>query len=137
MAEYSFKRGVSGLQLHHHVHLDYAVRGSVNAVASVRAAARLTNDPKLWALADELEAVAHRVADARDAAKRRFDELYIEDPERFRRCRDGYEPWPDEAPGLIPRCNCRDRCLHEHGIDPGERGVCNCPGSKPPCPQHG
>ena len=131
------KRTVTGIQLHHHVQLDDAVRGLANGLTGLRGAHRLTDNPRLIALHDQLQAGMRDVAEERDAAAERFRRFYVEDPDRFKRCRDGHEPWPDEvAAGFTARCTCHDACLHSHGLEPGPNGICNCDGVKPPCPQH-
>lgn len=126
---------ITGFQLHHYTYLDDAVRGLVNASSGLSAAAKKTVDPEYLVLLDELAGLQARVAEARDAAHRRMIALHRADPGRFQRCRDGEEPWPDEADArFVARCSCQDRCLrHDYGVDE-EAARCNC---ATPCPRHG
>jgi hypothetical protein len=131
------KRTVVGIQMHHHTNLDDACRGAAIMLSGLHAAARVTGDPRLLVLHDQLQAATRELAREREAATERFRGLYAESPERFKRCRDGFEPWPDETPeGFVPRCTCNDKCLHRFGVEPGANGICNCEGVKPPCPAH-
>jgi hypothetical protein len=128
------QRRIIGIQTHHSVQLDDATRGAANMCAGLRGALRCTGDPVLASLLDEATTLAGRIADARNAASSRLRGFYDEDPERFKRCRDGIEPWPDETIGAFqPRCSCYDRCLiHDHGVAAPEE-QCNC---GVPCPAH-
>jgi hypothetical protein len=128
------QRRIVGIQTHHSVQLDDAMRGAANMCAGLRGALKCTGDPAHAKLLEEATALARRVAAARGEATTRLRGFYEDDPDRFRRCRDGIEPWPDETIGAFePRCSCYDRCLiHDHGVDaPPEQ--CNC---GRPCPAH-
>jgi hypothetical protein len=128
------QRRIIGIQTHHSVQLDDAMRGAANMCAGLRGALRCTGDPEHAGLLEEAGALARRIARARTEAGARLQAFYAADPERFKRCRDGIEPWPDETlGGFEPRCSCHDRCLiHDHGVDaPPEQ--CNC-GRE--CPAH-
>jgi len=121
------KRRIIGIQTHHSVQLDDATRGAANMCAGLRCAIRCTGDPEHARLLEEATALARRIGEARDEARARLRGFYDVDPERFKRCRDGIEPWPDETLGLFePRCSCYDSCLiHDHGVvAPPEQ--CNC-----------
>ena len=128
------KRRIVGIQTHHSVQLDDALRGAMNACAGLRGALTCTGDPEHAALLEEATALARRVSHARDEATTRLRGFFEQDPERFKRCRDGVERWPDETIGPFePRCSCYDRCLiHDMGVDaPFEQ--CNC---YEECPAH-
>ena len=128
------KRRMVGLQIHHSVQLDDAMRGAANMCAGLRAALRCTGDPNHAQLLEDASALARRIAAARSEASLRLRGFYEADPERFKRCREGIEPWPDETLGPFePRCSCYDRCLiHDHGVAaPPEQ--CNC---GRPCAAH-
>lgn len=128
------KRRIVGIQTHHSVQLDDAARGAANMCAGLRGALKCTGDPEHAKLLEEAAQLALRISEARSAASSRLLGFHAEDPERFRRCRDGIEPWPDETIGAFePRCSCYDQCLiHDHGVDaPPEQ--CNC---GRPCPAH-
>jgi hypothetical protein len=128
------KRRIIGIQTHHSVQLDDATRGAANMCAGLRGALKCTGDPEHARLLAEATALLARIAEARNVASARLRGFYEADPERFRRCREGSEPWPDETLGAFePRCSCYDRCLiHDHGVQaPAEQ--CNC---DRPCPAH-
>lgn len=131
------KRGVTGVQTHHSVQLDDAVRGLTNAGAGLRGAFRLTDDQDLALLLGRLDVLTRDVSQAQQRARRRLQELYLEDPQTFRAAREGESPWPDEvAEGFVPRCSCDDQCLvHDQGLADSEWGQrypdavaeqCNC-----------
>jgi hypothetical protein len=126
------KRRIIGIQTHHSMQLDDAMRGALNMCAGLSGALTCTGDPEHARLLDEANLLARRIIGARDRATTSLRGFYDADPERFKRCRDGFEPWPDETLGPFePRCSCHDRCLiHDHGIDaPIEQCTCGraCP----------
>lgn len=123
---------IVGIQLHHSVHLSDATRGFVNGCAGLAGAAKRTGDERLQSLLVRAETLIRDVSQAESAARRRMQELYIEDPQAFIAARDGKIPWPDEmAEGFVPRCSCYDRCLvHDSGVIDG---TCNCDAV---CPKH-
>lgn len=139
------KRIVVGIQTHHSLQLNDAVRGITIACAGLRGAAGLVTKPEeLQKLLYRATVLARDISVAEQAARRRLQELYLEDPETFRACRDGHCHWPDEtAEGFIPRCSCEDKCLvHDHGLRKTEWAArypdaveeqCNC-GEE--CPAH-
>jgi hypothetical protein len=129
---------VIGVQLHHNSSWDQLALHLVNAMQYLKAveSATGTEHPELHA---ELYAIREKASAGRAKGLRVLDELAIEDPEKFRRCRSGLEPWPDEDQiTFTGRCNCNDQCLHRLGVeDLGPIGVCNCDGVRPPCPVPG
>lgn len=130
-------RRITGIQTHHSLQLDDASRGATNMCVSLGGAVRKTGDPELADLQAEAVLLTRRIGRAREAANARLHGFYAEDPERFKRARAGAEPYPDETVGgFVARCTCYDLCLHRYGIEPGENGICNCDGVKPPCPAH-
>ncbi len=128
------RRRIIGIQTHHSVQLDDALRGAANLCAGLSGALTCTGDPEHARLLDEARALAKRIAQARGVARQSLSDLYERDPELFRRCREGELPWPDETlGGFEPRCSCADRCLiHDLGVDaPAEH--CRCGRA---CPAH-
>jgi hypothetical protein len=125
-------RGVTGIQLHHVTDLEDAARFVSNAAMAVRAAHVRTGDERCLGLVTELKDLAVRVRGLEDEARRALHALHAEDPERFVRCREGAEPWPDEiGAGFIPRHTCADRCLyHDHGV---LEAITQCLCGRPPC----
>jgi hypothetical protein len=65
-------------------------------------------------------------------ARANMQGLHSSDPERFVRCRDGEEPWPDEIQaGFIPRHICKDQCLyHDRNV---LDAIMQCTCGQPPC----
>ena len=123
---------IVGVQLHHSVYLSDAVRGLANACAGLSGAVKRTDDESLRSLLARAQSLIADISIAESRARRRMEELYIEDPHTFISAREGEIPWPDERrDGFIPRCTCYDRCLvHDHGVLDAH---CNCDKS---CPQH-
>lgn len=130
-------RRITGIQTHHSLQLDDASRGATNMCVSLGGAVRRTGDPELACLQAEALLLTRRIGRAREAANASLQGLYVENPEHFKACRAGAEPYPDEAGrDFVARCTCYDQCLHRYGIEPGENGICNCEGVKAPCPAH-
>lgn len=130
------QRRIIGIQTHHSVQLDDAMRGAANMCAGLRGALKCTGDADHALLLEEAALLARRISRARSEASSRLRAFYEADPERFKRCRDGMEPWPDETLGAFePRCSCDDRCLiHDVGVDaPAEQ--CNCGRECPAYPE--
>lgn len=125
------RRRIVGIQVHHSVFLDDALRGASNACAGLDSAIVRTGDNDLIQLLWHLRGLARELSDARDHARGRLLSL---PKDQVIRCRDGEEPWPDELPeGFVPRCTCYDRCLtHDTGV--GRDEDCNC---EKACPAHG
>ncbi|MFF4014084.1 hypothetical protein [Streptomyces sp. NPDC001843] len=125
-------RGVTGIQLHHVTDLQDARRFLGNAVMALRAAHVRTGDTRFSGLAEQLKDVIAEARDLEGEARASMQRLHSEDPERFTRCRDGEEPWPDELQaGFVPRHTCRDECLyHDHGV---LGGITQCICGRPPC----
>ena len=126
-------RKIIGIQLHHSINLSDASRFCVNGAQALQGAITRTGDPDLVELRKDLLAVIKRVSEHDQAATERLRQFYIDDPDRFVRCRDGAEAWPDETlSGFEPRCTCDDTCqIHENGrTDEGWKCKCD------PCPAH-
>jgi hypothetical protein len=125
-------RGVTGIQLHHVTNLQDARRFLGNAVMALTAAHVRTGDARFTGLADQLKSAVAATRDLEGEARERMQELHSADPERFVRCREGEEPWPDELQaGFIPRHTCRDECLyHDHGV---LDAIMQCTCGRPPC----
>jgi len=79
------KRRIIGLQIHHSVQLDDAMRGAANMCAGLRAALTCTGDPDHAQLLEDASALARRIAAARSEASLRLRGFYEADPERFKR----------------------------------------------------
>jgi hypothetical protein len=129
------KRKITGIQIHHSTHLGDAARGLVNGAAGLSIAAKATADPTIDQLHAEACELARKVSEARRRSAATLARYYLDDPEGFRRCREGLEPWPDETEaGFEGRCTCHDFCaIHDRGRDAEEGWVCNC---NVKCPQH-
>ncbi|MFD0664602.1 hypothetical protein [Thermocatellispora tengchongensis] len=125
-------RGVTGIQLHHTTSLQDAGRFLGNAVMALHAAHVRTGDDRYSDLATRLKAAVVEVRELEDQARSSMRELHSADPERFIRCREGEEPWPDEIQaGFIPRHTCRDQCLyHDHDV---VDAIMQCTCGRPPC----
>jgi hypothetical protein len=125
------RKRIIGIQVHHSVFLDDALRGASNACAGLDSAIIRTGDNDLIELLWHLRGLARELSAARDRARGRLHSL---PKDQVIRCRDGEEPWPDELPeGFVPRCTCYDRCLtHDTGV--GRDEDCNC---GKVCPAHG
>jgi hypothetical protein len=125
------RKRIIGIQVHHSVFLDDALRGAANACAGLDSAILRTGDNELIDLLWRLRGLTRELGDARDRSRGR---LRGWDADQVARCREGEEPWPDELPeGFVPRCTCYDRCLtHDTGV--GREEDCNC---GKPCPEHG
>lgn len=125
------RKRIIGIQVHHSVFLDDALRGAANACAGLDSAIVRTGDNDLIELLWRLRSLTMELGDARDRAR---DRLRALPSDQVVRCREGEEPWPDELPeGFVPRCTCYDRCLtHDTGV--GRDEDCNC---GKVCPAHG
>jgi hypothetical protein len=125
------RKRIIGIQVHHSVFLDDALRGAANACAGLDSAIVRTGDNDLIELLWRLRGLTKELGHARDESRGRLRSL---PKDQVVRCRDGEEPWPDELPeGFTPRCTCYDRCLtHDTGI--GRDQDCNC---DKVCPAHG
>jgi hypothetical protein len=125
------RRPITGIQVHHSVFLDDALRGAANACAGLDSAIVRTGDNELIDLLWRLRELTRELGEARDRSRGRLRAL---PKDQVIRCRDGAEPWPDElSEGFVPRCTCYDRCLtHDTGV--GRDEDCNC-GTV--CPAHG
>lgn len=127
------KRKIVGVQVHHSVSLNDAHRGLVNGAMGLSGAIASTGDPALVELHERAQQLVRDVGKAEREASARLQQFYEDDPERFKRCRDGYIPWPDETlMGFEARCTCSDICqIHDRGrTEPG--WVCKCE----QCPAH-
>jgi hypothetical protein len=125
-------RGVTGVQLHHTTNLQDAGRFMTNALMALRAAHVRTGDDRYASLATQFQTMAAQVRELEEQARESMMALHSADPERFVRCREGEEPWPDEIQaGFIPRHTCKDSCLyHDHGV---LAGIMQCTCGRPPC----
>jgi hypothetical protein len=125
------RKRIIGIQVHHSVFLDDALRGAANACAGLDSAIVRTGDNDMIELLWRLRGLARELSNARDRSQGRLLSL---PKEQVIRCRDGEEPWPDElTEGFVPRCTCYDRCLtHDTGVGRGKD--CNCGKA---CPAHG
>lgn len=125
-------RGVTGMQLHHTTDLQDATRFLSNGAMAMRAAHVRTGDKRYPDLVTKLQEVQAHARALEGEARARLQRLHAADPQRFVRCREGEEPWPDEiAPGFIPRHTCQDRCLYyDHGV---LEAIIQCLCNRPPC----
>lgn len=126
-------RKIVGIQLHHSINLSDASRNLANGAQCLQGAITRTGDPVLIALRQDLIKLIRVVSAQERAATERLRKFYVDDPERFVRCRDGAEAWPDETiGGFQARCTCDDICqIHDNGRD--EQGwLCKCK----QCPAH-
>lgn len=104
-------RKIVGVQLHHAVAYADATRGLVNARAGLRSAMTRTGEPEIEEIDKLIAEAQRRTRKLEQAATQRMQDLWKRDPEQFKRCRDGAEPWPDETiAGFEPRCTCYDHC---------------------------
>jgi hypothetical protein len=125
-------RRVTGIQLHHQTDLRDADRFLGNATMAMRSAHTRTADRRYSELMEQIKAVGRLVRVLQEEAGNRMLQLHDTDPDRFVRCREGEEPWPDEiAAGFIPRHSCRDRCLYHdaHVLEAITQCIC----ARPPC----
>ncbi|MBC2866916.1 hypothetical protein [Streptomyces mexicanus] len=127
-----YVRGVTGIQLHHVTDIQDAGRFLGNAVMALRAAFVRTGDERYSGLSAEVSDLLAKVRGLENAARGNLHALHSRDPERFVRCREGDEPWPDEIEaGFIPRHTCRDTCLyHDHDV---LDAITQCICGRPPC----
>lgn len=118
---------VIGMQLHHQTFIGDAYRHLVGAAQALGAVLERTGEDRYEALQGEVDELVRRVGAVEREVRKRFQKLYEDDPVLFVRCREGYEPWPDEiTESFTPRHSCRDRCLyHDHGVD-SAWAQCNC-----------
>ncbi|MEO3798092.1 hypothetical protein ABGB14_48535 [Nonomuraea sp. B10E15] len=125
-------RGVTGIQLHHTTDLQDATRFLSNAAMALRAAHVRTGDDQYSAIAAQLTTMVEETRTLEGEARARMQGLHASDPERFVRCREGHEPWPDEIQaGFVPRHTCRDQCLyHDHDV---LDAIMQCTCGQPPC----
>jgi hypothetical protein len=123
---------VTGIQRHHATDLQDAVRFLGNAAMAVRAAHVRTGDDRYATLTAQLNDVHARMRELEGQARASMRTLHATDPDRFVRCRDGEEPWPDEIePGFVPRHTCQDQCLyHDHDV---VDALMQCTCGRPPC----
>lgn len=128
------KRKIVGIQVHHSALLNDAHRGLVNGVQGLNGALSCTGDPAIEELIQRGKRLIQDVGRIQGASRDRLQQFYQNDPERFKRCRDGEEPWPDETlAGFEPRCTCHDICrIHDKGHSADEGWVCKCKR----CPAH-
>jgi hypothetical protein len=119
---------VIGIQVHHSVFLDDALRGAANARAGLRSAIQRTGDPDLIAVAERADDVLRELRTARDEARMR---LLSMPRDQVIRSREGFEPYPDElAGGFVGRCTCYDQCaIHTRGQSAEDGWICNCAAS--------
>lgn len=142
-------RKIVGIQVHHSTRLSDAHQAVSSAYMACLSLADRVNDEKAskeaTRLAARLLSLARKLAELRDEAKGRMQELWDTDPERFVRCREGFEPWPDESvEDFEPRCCCHDRCrqhftLEGEPLDLGEVLAAEAKGWRcqcRPCPAH-
>jgi hypothetical protein len=129
--EVGVRKRIIGIQVHHSVFLDDALRGAANACAGLDSAIVRTGDNDLIEFLWRLRGLTRELSEARDRSRGRLLSL---PKDQVIRCREGEEPWPDELPeGFVPRCTCYDRCLtHDTGV--GRDEDCNC---GKVCPAHG
>jgi hypothetical protein len=120
------------MQLHHVTDLQDAGRFLANAAMAFKAAHVRTGDDRYSSLADQLGAVVAEARQLESEARASMHGLHSTDPERFVRCREGEEPWPDELQaGFIPRHTCKDQCLyHDHEV---LDAIMQCICGRPPC----
>ena len=125
-------RGVTGIQLHHVTNLQDAGRLLGNAAMALHAAHVRTGDDRYSSLATQLKTVAVQARQLESEARDSMHGLNSTDPERFVRCRDGQEPWPDEIQaGFVPRHTCKDECLyHDHDV---LDAIMQCTCGRPAC----
>jgi hypothetical protein len=125
------RKRIVGVQVHHSVFLEDALRGAANACAGLDSAIIRTGDHDLIDLLWRLRGLTRELGRARDRSRGRLREL---PKDKVVRCREGEEPWPDElAEGFVPRCTCYDRCLtHDTGVAGDEHCTCG-----KVCPAHG
>jgi hypothetical protein len=127
------RKPVIGIQVHHSVFLDDAVRGAANARAGLRSAIQRTGDTNLIALAERADEVLRELRAARDDAR---DRLHSMSKSQLVRAREGFEPYPDElSERFVGRCTCYDECaIHDRGQSAEHGWICNCGVT---CPVHG
>lgn len=125
-------RGVTGMQMHHTTDLQDANRFLTNAVMALRAAQVRTGDEQYLAIAEQLKTMVQETRTLESQARERMQGLHASDPDRFVRCREGHEPWPDEIQaGFVPRHTCMDQCLyHTHDV---LDAIMQCTCGQPPC----
>jgi hypothetical protein len=117
------RKRIVGVQLHHSVFLEDALRGAANACAGLDSAMVRTGDHDLIEILWRLRGLTRELGQAWDRSRGRLRAL---SKDQVVRCCDGEEPWPDElSEGFVPRCTCYDRCLaHDTGI--GGHDHCTC-----------
>jgi hypothetical protein len=123
---------IVGLQVHHSVFLEDALRGGANARAGLRSAIQRTGDEELIAIAERADNVLRELRAARDEAR---ESLLSMPTHQVIRAREGFEPYPDElAEGFVGRCTCYDECaIHARGQSAEDGWICNCDVT---CPVH-
>jgi hypothetical protein len=126
------RKPVVGMQVHHSVFLEDAVRGAANTRAGLRSAIQRTGDTDLIALAERADDVLRELRAARDEAR---TSLLSMSKEHVVRAREGFAPYPDElAEGFVGRCTCYDECaIHDRGQSAEDGWICNCGVT---CPVH-
>jgi hypothetical protein len=125
------RKRIVGVQVHHSVFLEDALRGAANACAGLDSAIVRTGDHDLIDLLWRLRGLTRELGQARDRSRGRLRAL---SKDQVVRCREGEEPWPDElTEGFVPRCTCYDRCLtHDTGVGGDDHCTCG-----KVCPAHG
>nr|WP_237331145.1 hypothetical protein [Streptomyces mexicanus] len=103
-----------------------------NAIMALNAAHVRTGDARFSGFAEQLKGMLAQAGTLEGEARAGMQQLHAMDPERFTRCREGEEPWPDELQaGFVPRHTCRDECLyHDHEV---LDGILQCTCGRPPC----
>jgi hypothetical protein len=126
------RKPVVGMQVHHSVFLEDAVRGAANTRAGLRSAIQRTGDTDLIALAERADDVLRELRAARDEAR---TSLLSMSKGHVVRAREGFAPYPDElAEGFVGRCTCYDECaIHDRGQSAEGGWICNCGVT---CPVH-
>jgi hypothetical protein len=126
------RKRVVGMQVHHSVFLEDALRGAANTRAGLRSAIQRTGDSDLIALAERADDVLRHLRAARDDARESLLSMPTHDVVR---AREGFAPYPDElAEGFVGRCTCYDQCpIHTRGQSAEDGWICNCGVT---CPVH-
>jgi hypothetical protein len=126
------RKPVIGVQVHHSVFLEDALRGAANTRAGLRSAIQRTGNTDLIDLAARADDVLRELRAARDEARESLLSMPKHD---VISAREGFEPYSDElAEGFVGRCTCYDQCpIHDRGQSAEDGWICNC---SVPCPVH-